>query len=231
MTDDRVEFWKSDFTADERRTMARNGQAMQDGSYPVPNEEYLGKAIQAVGRGSNNSHNAIRSHIIRRAKALGLASKIPDSWKADGTITKAEDVELRMPLWKDEERRLIYGVVLNPGDPLKKGADGRYEGEDSQGDVATPAEIEKAAHAFLTDFRVHDVQHSDQPADIVPVESFIAPCDFEVQAPDGQSQTVKKGAWVLAARVNDDDPWARVQKGELTGWSITGSAIREAILA
>lgn len=214
MSDERVPFWKSDFTADQRRTMARNGQAMSDGSYPIPNAEYLEKAIRAVGRGSNNSHAAIRKHIIARAKALGLTSRLPDSWHSDGTVEKSEDVAVTVELWKSDSDHMVYGVVLNPGV------------EDSQGDVATPVEIEKAAHRFMTDYRSHDVQHSGVAADIVPVESFIAPQDLDIAG-----QRVLKGAWVLGAKVNDTAAWERVCKGELTGWSIEGSAVREPITA
>lgn len=133
------------------------------------------------------------------------------------TEPKAESFEARVPLWKDDAQRIVYGVVLTP------------EVEDSQGDVVSAQDIEKAAHAWLIEFRKHDVQHSNQPADIVPVESFIAPVDFEVTNAAGEKQTVLKGSWVLASRVNDPDAWAQVEKGELTGWSITGSGFREPI--
>ena len=218
MSNDRVPFWKSDFTADERRTMARSGEAMGDGSYPVPDGEYLDKAIHAVGRGGAE-HNAIRKHIIARAKALGLASRIPENWGSDGGLQKAEDVDIRSVLWKDDAQQLVYGVVLSP---LVK---------DSQQDVAEAEEIQKAAHAWLAEYRAQDVQHSGVNADIVPVESFIAPCDFEVTDPAGTTHTVLKGAWVLASRVNDAREWERVQKGELTGWSIEGTAVRVPLAA
>lgn len=216
---DRVPFWKSDFTADQLRDYARSGIAMPDGSYPVPDAEYLTKAIHAVGRGSNNSHDTIRKHVIKRARALGLSAKIPDGWGADGSIEKSEDVDIRSPLWKDDAQQIVWGVVLTPGL------------EDSQGDVAPAEEIQKAAHSFLADYRAQDIQHSGVNADIVPVESFIAPCDFTVTDPTGKVQTVLKGAWVLASKVNDPEAWESVQKGERTGWSIEGSAVREAITA
>lgn len=213
MTDLREPFWKSDFTADERRTMARAGTAMADGSYPVPDAEHLDKAIKAVGRGGAD-HDAIRRHVIKRAKALGLASKIPDGWSADGTVQKSEQVELLTPLWKDDAQHMVYGVVLTP------------DLEDSQGDIASAEEIAKAAHTWLADYRAHDVQHSGtRSPDIVPVESFIAPADFEIAG-----QKVLKGAWVLGAHVGDTE-WQRVEKNELTGWSIEGLGVRVPVTA
>ena len=70
----------------DRDQMAKSGQAMPDGSYPIADEEDLDNAIHAVGRGGAD-HDSIRAHIIKRAKALGLSSKIPDNWGADGSLT------------------------------------------------------------------------------------------------------------------------------------------------
>jgi ATP-dependent protease ClpP protease subunit len=73
------------YNADDRKRMASNGQAMPDGSYPIADAEDLDNAIHAVGRGGG-SHDAIRKHIIKRAAALGLSSRIPDSWGSDGSM-------------------------------------------------------------------------------------------------------------------------------------------------
>jgi ATP-dependent protease ClpP protease subunit len=73
------------YKQDDRDRMAKSGQAMPDGSYPIADEEDLDNAIHAVGRGGAD-HDAIRRHIIKRAKALGLSEKIPDNWNADGSL-------------------------------------------------------------------------------------------------------------------------------------------------
>jgi len=74
-------------TAD-RKHKAATGAAMSDGSYPIASEADLDKAIHAVGRGGD-SHNAIRKHVISRARSLGASSKIPDNWAADGSLKEA----------------------------------------------------------------------------------------------------------------------------------------------
>lgn len=81
------------YNADDRKHMASAGQAMPDGSFPIKDAEDLKNAIHAVGRASNNSHNAVRKHIIARAKALGLSSDIPDNWNADGSLKEQNSVE------------------------------------------------------------------------------------------------------------------------------------------
>lgn len=78
------------YDAEDRKRMASNGQAMDDGSYPIADAEDLDNAIHAVGRGGSE-HDAIRRHIIKRAAALGLSSRIPDNWNGDGSLKTSAD--------------------------------------------------------------------------------------------------------------------------------------------
>lgn len=77
-----------DLNTEARRIAAKRGWAMADGAYPIrPLDMHgrsdLDKAIRAVGRGGA-SHDAIRRHIIKRARALGLSEMIPDNWTSGG---------------------------------------------------------------------------------------------------------------------------------------------------
>lgn len=78
----------ADVSADERRRLARQGKAMPGGRFPIRNREDLLNAIRAVGRakGGEAGRAAVRRYIIRRARALGLTSLIPDTWNADGSL-------------------------------------------------------------------------------------------------------------------------------------------------
>ena len=79
---------RAKYNTDDRDKMAKSGAAMADGSYPIADREDLENAIHAVGRGGA-SHDAIRKHVMARAKALGLSSLIPDNWGADGSLAQA----------------------------------------------------------------------------------------------------------------------------------------------
>ena len=81
-------------------------EAMPDGSYPIADAEDLSNAIRAVGRGSNNSHNAIRKHIMARAKALGLSSKIPDNWNSDGSLEEQNGADPALEYRRERAARL-----------------------------------------------------------------------------------------------------------------------------
>lgn len=121
--------------------------------------------------------------------------------------------EITVPIWKDDSKHIVYGVVLQPD--LK----------DSQGDTVTADEIEKAAHRFLVNYRKHDVQHTERAAGVQTVESYIAPQDLEIAG-----QQVSKGSWVMGTHVADPEIWERVSKQDheqpLTGYSIGGSGVR-----
>jgi len=113
-----VEKAKND-TAD-RDKKAASGAAMPDGSYPIADKADLGKAIHAVGRGGA-SHNAIRKHIITRAKSLGASSEIPDNWNSDGSLKGDVAKEAAVPA-----EAVAKDLMDAAGDamPLDDGMDG-----------------------------------------------------------------------------------------------------------
>lgn len=106
----------------------------------------------------------------------------------------------------DDAQRLVYGIVYEPNVT------------DAHGDYMTPAEIEKAAHGFLKDAREIDKQHDFQGGVGEVVESYIAPSDFEMG-----DEMIKKGSWVLVTKASDEI-WEQIQKGEITGYSMAGTA-------
>jgi hypothetical protein len=80
------------YNAAQRKRMAAAGRAMDDGSYPIKTKADLRRAIRAVGRGGAE-HDAIRKHIITRAKALGLEAMVPDNWNTDGSLKDANKAD------------------------------------------------------------------------------------------------------------------------------------------
>lgn len=130
------------------------------------------------------------------------------------TTTKEEDILTKafehVSILKGGEERIIYGIVLEPDEV------------DSQNDTVSKDEIRQACHKFMEEFGNLGLQHQEMiTGKIKLLENFIAPVDFVV---DGQS--VKEGTWLMKERVIDDDLWEKVKKGEITGYSIGGSARR-----
>jgi len=73
------------FSADQRRDLAAKGHALPDGSFPIENAGDLASAIHLVGKGGP----AAKAHIIKRARALGLLSKLPPDWKVTESATSS----------------------------------------------------------------------------------------------------------------------------------------------
>lgn len=83
-----------DYDAEERREMAANGQAMRDGSFPIKNRSDLKKAVRLWGHAKNP--DAAKRHIIKRARALGLADTLPEDWNLKNDRPAVLDVTLML---------------------------------------------------------------------------------------------------------------------------------------
>lgn len=70
-----------DLSKANRKKLAARGQALQDGSYPVADTEDLKNAIASFGRAVGAGKAvAVKSHIIKRAKALNATNLLPADW-------------------------------------------------------------------------------------------------------------------------------------------------------
>lgn len=74
----------ADISTAARKSAAAKGDALPGGRYPIRNKQDLENAIHAVGRakGGAAGRAAVKRFIIKRAKALGATSMLPDSWKS-----------------------------------------------------------------------------------------------------------------------------------------------------
>jgi len=123
------------------------------------------------------------------------------------TMSSSEQVFVTSEIFKaNEEKRLVTGVVMEPGE------------FDAHGDITMAEEIENAAYVYMLNSQVVGDQHSE-PAPAKIVESYIAPADFQIG-----SDEVKAGSWVMTVKVEDDEMWEAVKSGDYTGFSIGGFA-------
>ncbi len=68
------------FSTKERKNLADKGHAMSDGSFPIKSAQDVKNAIQAIGRAPASKRPAVKSHIKKRAKQLGVENLIPAGW-------------------------------------------------------------------------------------------------------------------------------------------------------
>lgn len=66
------------FSQAERQDMADKGEALPDGSYPIPNAIYIEKAVDDYNR--TNAGEDVKKHIIQRAVDLKSTDKLPSDW-------------------------------------------------------------------------------------------------------------------------------------------------------
>jgi len=123
---------------------------------------------------------------------------------------KIEDIEIKkfIPICKrDEERQIVYGVVLEP------------DTVDGQGDVISAEEIEKACHTFMREYKTVGFMHKEFNRELYILENYIAPETLQFD-----SKTVKKGSWIMAVKVEDPLIWDLIKQGKITGFSVQGYA-------
>ncbi len=125
--------------------------------------------------------------------------------KADGG--QAQFSTIGKILKTDAETHYVTGIVY---EPLT---------EDAHGNYMTEAEIRKAAYWFAKNGDKVDLQHSfEQASGLSVVETYVAPSDMEIGG-----TPIVKGTWLMTVEVQNDDVWDKVQKGEVTGFSMGGT--------
>lgn len=124
----------------------------------------------------------------------------------DGTVNFTSQGKI---LKADTETHYITGVVYEP------------MVEDAHGNYMSADEIKKAAYNYTKEGSKIDIQHSfEQVSKADVVESYIAPCDMTVN-----EEVVKAGTWLMTVEVTDTEIWEKVEKGEITGFSMGGIGI------
>ena len=104
---------KREFSTEEREKMAKQRQAMDDGSFPIANSQDLKNAIQAHGRAKDPE--AVKRHIMKRAHEMDMDDMLPEEWQSK----KKEDTKEGKPLgwfsaFKDKNGAWRWvGIVTN----------------------------------------------------------------------------------------------------------------------
>ena len=147
---------------------------------------------------------------------------------------------------KSESQRYVLGVVYGPGDvdcqddystapEIEKACHGFMKSLQDQSAVskqmtdgilkalADGGEVELDITEVYEDIKkgalgVNHIAWPDDAGDIV--ESYIAPVDFDLNG-----EQIKKGTWLMGVVLSPEN-FEKVQKGELTGFSMGGSGLR-----
>jgi hypothetical protein len=82
-----------------RKKLAAKGQALPDGTDPIPDLGYLRRAIKSIGRVTPSKRPAVKALIRKRAKELGAASAegVKGTWAFQAANTSGGAIDLAMP--------------------------------------------------------------------------------------------------------------------------------------
>ena len=146
--------------------------------------------------------------ILHKNKPLPYSEDIEEPrLLRDGEFEVKKTVDF---IYKDSKRHILYGIVYEPDE------------EDTQGDYTTAEDIEKAYYDFMLNYQNFNIEHSGELAHQVKIVA----CDLahtSFQLGDGW---VKKGTWYTGVWL-PNDIWKGVESGDITGFSMEGTAVRE----
>jgi hypothetical protein len=132
-------------------------------------------------------------------------------------VTKAMDVvmadESRQRVLKlDEERRIVFSVVMEPGVDLGK--------PDAHGEGLSAETIERSAYDYIANYGTSGLMHKWDVSDLVKI------VDFHIVREDVTyfGQLVHKGSLIMGWKVEDDALWELFKNGTLRGFSFGGYA-------
>lgn len=135
---------KTSFTHEERKDLAKKGEAMPNGKYPIRNRQDLKDAIRLSGS-SSMSKEDVKKWIKKRAKELNLEDELPEDWKVEKTMD-TEDVHTL-------QRESLDGETKN----IVRTEDGVGEGCSHEG------KIEKAITFKRTVYEEKEVEVEEEP--------------------------------------------------------------------
>lgn len=115
---------------------------------------------------------------------------------------------------RDDEKFLVFGWAS------------MADVEDSQGDVISIDELEKAAYDFVLHSRNGGEMHEVFGVSTL-IESFIV--TPEKLTALGLAEDALPQGWWVGFKVHDTEAWQKIKNGDYSMFSIGGRAIREAV--
>lgn len=185
---------KTSFTHEERKDLAKKGEAMPNGKYPIRNRRDLKDAIRLSGS-SSMSKEDVKKWIKKRAKELNLEDELPEDWKVEKTMDTEDAHTL--------QRESLDGETKN----IVRTEDGVGEGCSHEG------KIEKAITFKRTVYEEKEVEVEEEP-------NKYTYGNFQISFSDNDGDHGNKFADLLATfqKVTDlDKPFSVIIKTEDNG--------------
>lgn len=156
----------------------------------------------------------IVSDVLRKL-ASGLGS-VPDPVDLpDGALLVGEFTKI------DEERQLVFGWAY-----VAKDEDGEQVIDHSGDFVDDIAGLEDAVYEYVLKSREGDTMHDGAPTATLVESLAITPEKLEQM---GLAKDALPLGWWVGFHIEDDETWAKVKKGDLRMFSISGRGVRQEV--
>lgn len=137
---------------------------------------------------------------------------------------KLKKEQMRSQFTIDKEKRMLYSPAMKPGILIPRIDELTQE---KYFVTFTPETIEKMAQRFLIEKRTDktNYEHSEQKFDgVYLVESWIVNGEQDKAYTLGYTkQQIPKGTWFVGYRIDNDEVWSMIKKGQVKGLSIEGN--------
>lgn len=204
---------KTSFTHEERKDLAKKGEAMPNGKYPIRNKQDLKDAIRLSGS-SSMSKEEVKKWIKKRAKELNLEDELPEDWKVEKTMDTA-DAQVLQRESLDGETKNIVRTEDGVGEGIEKAITFKrtvYE----EKEVEVEEEPNKYTYGnFQISFSDNDGGHGDKFADFLAtfqkVTNLCKPFSVVIKTEDNGEQEWK---WGTKFRLNGISKTEDIRKSQ-----------------
>jgi len=121
---------------------------------------------------------------------------------------------------KGADEQIVSGVIMQ-GTPPELESNPHI---DSQNDWVKMAELQKTAQEYMARGSFEfNVNHAGRNYEFDILESYVVEEDDVLKF----GVEIKKGAWLMTLKIDDDEIWQKIKSGELEGFSVEGHASSE----
>lgn len=210
---------KTSFTHEERKDLAKKGEAMSNGKYPIRNRQDLKDAIRLSGS-SSMSKKEVKKWIKKRAKELNLEDELPEDWKVEKTMDTEDAHTLQRESLDGETKNIV-----RTEDGVGEGCSHKKEIEKAitfkktvyeEKEVEVEEEQNKYTYGnFQVSFSDNDGDHGNKFADLLATFQKVAdlnkPFSVTIKTEDNGEQEWK---WGTKFRLNGISKTEDIRKSQ-----------------
>mgnify|MGYP000627704991 CR=1 FL=1 len=164
----------------------------------------------------------------KEGRTAMMISKGPASGQMGTPNSSRTDKGYKMSFqFADEDKRIIIGPAMIPQQLIAR--------RDALGNLFhvyfTKETIRKIAEKFLRENKHNntDINHDDMvTTNNTLLESWIVE-DPQYDKSSKYGYNLPEGAWMVSYKINDEDTWGKIKRGEIAGFSVAGNFIEKAV--